>query len=92
LLLLEDRGDLEARAAKIFKALSGTYRKFPITISMGISRSRVTGPSYLQMFLAADQALYTAKRSGRNKYLFYKDSMQTTLSDMVPSGVISSTI
>jgi hypothetical protein len=39
------------------------------------------------MFLAADQALYAAKRSGRNKYLFYEDSMQNILPDMVPSGI-----
>lgn len=43
---------------------------------MGVARTEAVGRDYNALFKAADQALYTAKRTGSGKYCFYIDTMQ----------------
>ena len=44
----------------------------------------MVGTDYDKMFHAADQALYSVKRSGRGQYRFYDDTMQEMLSVISP--------
>lgn len=80
LLFLEYKASLPAIVDRIFKSLSGNYQNFPITVSMGVSQSTGEELEYEELFHRADQALYTAKRQGRDRYIFYDDSMSDTLS------------
>lgn len=80
MIFMEDREGIEGIVDRIFKALSGTYEGFDITISMGIARSKDVGRTYEVLFNCADWALYNAKKSGRAQYSFYDDSMKEILS------------
>ena len=85
LIFMEYRGEFDHIISRIFNSLSsGTYENFPISISMGIARTEDVGTDYETLFHAADQALYTVKRSGRGRYSFYDGSMQKTLSVISP--------
>lgn len=85
LIFLEYRGELEPIVSRIYSKLSGaSYEDFPISISMGIAQADVVGSDYEALFHAADQALYTIKRSGRGRYDFYDDSMKQMLSVITP--------
>lgn len=80
MIFMEDRKGIEGIIDRIFRALSGTYEGFDITISMGIARSREAGRAYDVLFNCADRALYNAKQRGRAQYCFYDDSMKEVLS------------
>jgi len=81
LIFLEYHGDLEPIIKRIFSSLNGgRYENFPISISMGVSQMEDVGPDYDALFHAADQALYTLKRSSRGNYQFYD---QATMKDML---------
>lgn len=84
LLFFEYEGTAEPMAEKIFHALTGKYRTFDVSISMGIALLPENGTEYDQLFHAADQALYAAKRDGKNRYYFYQDSMKELLSVLSP--------
>jgi len=47
-----------------------------ITVTMGIVKYPANGRSADELFLKADIALYTAKKSGKNKYVFYNDDLK----------------
>lgn len=80
LLFLEYKSDLEPIIDRIFHSLTGNYLDFPISVSMGVSCSVGDELSYEELFHRADQALYTAKGQGRERYIFYDDSMKNMLS------------
>lgn len=84
LVLLECKLEVEPAIQRIFAALIGRYKEFPISISMGVATTQGLGADYDALFQAADQALYTVKRSGRGHYRFYDDSMEGTLSVISP--------
>ena len=85
LLFLEYQGEFAPIIDRIFTALSGcSYQSFPISISMGVARTEVVGIDYENLFHAADQALYTVKRSGRGNYRFYDEGMGRMLSAISP--------
>ena len=69
---------------QIFAALHGEYQSFEILISMGLALSPENGTQYDALFHAADQALYVAKKGGKDRYRFYDDSMQGVLSVLSP--------
>jgi diguanylate cyclase (GGDEF)-like protein/PAS domain S-box-containing protein len=51
--------------------------EFPLTVSLGVASSNRVKPREVDSFIqAADQALYTAKRAGRNRVESYKASIQ----------------
>ncbi len=76
LIFIEYQQNLEVIVDRIFSALICTYKNFPISVSMGVARTEAVGRDYNALFKAADQALYTAKRTGSGKYCFYIDTMQ----------------
>lgn len=80
LLFLEHRGHVEVAVNRIYYTLTGQYENFDISMSMGVVRAEDVAMDYDVMFRAADQALYTVKRSGRGQYRFYDSSMRETLS------------
>ena len=84
LIFLEYREEAETAIQRIFTSLEGTYEDFQISVSMGVARTDMVGTDYDKMFHAADQALYSVKRSGRGQYRFYDDTMQEMLSVISP--------
>lgn len=84
LVFMEYREQVYVQTERIFRALSGVFEGFPITVSMGIARSQNGKGGYDVLFRRADQALYAAKRNGRNRYCFYDDSMREMLSVLSP--------
>ncbi|MBO5033725.1 MAG: diguanylate cyclase [Lachnospiraceae bacterium] len=83
---LKDKTGGERTIKRIFDALTGSYEGIPLSISMGVAKASVIGNEYTALFHAADQALYSAKRAGRRRYLFYDDSMRDMLSAVFPDG------
>ena len=84
LLFVRYEDDVEPIISRIFHALIGQYKEFTISISMGIARTDKVGTEYTALFRAADQALYSVKRSGRGQYRFYDPSMKQMLSVISP--------
>lgn len=84
LLFLAYKGAIGPLVQRIFSALHGTYRSFKILVSMGIALAPEDGVEYEALFRAADQALYAAKKNGKDRYCFYDDSMQALLSVLSP--------
>jgi len=84
LIFLEYKDCAEPVIARIFQSLCGQYEHFPISISMGVALTDKIQGGYDALFHAADQALYSVKRSGRGQYRFYDDTMKETLSAISP--------
>ena len=84
LVFMEYTDQLQCQTDRIFRALSGEYEGFPLSVSMGLTRSVEVEGGYDMLFRRADQALYAAKRRGRNCYCFYDDSMRDMLSVLSP--------
>lgn len=84
LIFTECRPGFEEKMEKTFEALTGIYEDFPVCVSMGIARTTDAGNDYKKLFHMADQALYSAKRAGRKRYLFYDASMHGTFSVISP--------
>lgn len=84
LLYIEYKGNVEDIIRRIFNTLHGRYKKFEISVSMGIALAPENGVKYEKLFHAADQALYAAKKDGKNRYCFYDDSLEGLLSVLSP--------
>jgi len=84
LIFLEYKAEAEQIVNRIFNSITGYYKEFPFSVSMGVARTKDVGTEYDQLFHSADQALYTAKRAGGQQYRFYNDSMMETLSAISP--------
>ena len=75
---------VEPLVRRIFTSLTGAYRDFPISLSMGVALAPEHGTDYETLFNRADQALYAAKKNGRNRYCLYDSSIQGYLSVLSP--------
>lgn len=84
LLFLAYQGDVRPVVDRIFRALYSGYQSFQVSVSMGIALAPENGADYDTLFHAADQALYAAKKGGKNRYCFYDDSMRRLLSVLSP--------
>lgn len=67
----------QERADRLFAAISGDYFGVAVMVSMGIATVETVGTDYEALFTAADTALYEIKRSGRNGYFVYDESLKT---------------
>ncbi|MDF2176964.1 EAL domain-containing protein [Aliiglaciecola sp. CAU 1673] len=72
-----DIDDIEEQASQILNALSlsreyGAYR-YKITASVGIALYPHDGKTAQDLIKMADMAMYKAKESGKNRFLFYQD-------------------
>lgn len=70
-------GDPDLEIQDVFRKICGEYSGFELRISMGAAIMPECGTSYAELFQAADRALYTAKTTGKNKYLIYEESMRS---------------
>ncbi|MCG7981962.1 MAG: sensor domain-containing diguanylate cyclase [Candidatus Thiodiazotropha lotti] len=57
------------------KAYEKEHVRIPVTISIGVSTIEPDDKSYHEILIRADQALYQAKRTGRNRVVVYDDSI-----------------
>lgn len=69
---------------RLFQEISGSFEGFDISLSMGVAICPRDGKNYELLFHRADQALYAAKKRGRNQYCFYDPSVKGTLSVLSP--------
>lgn len=84
LIFMECAGDGEKQMERVLGSLTGEYEDFFISISMGVAVTGRDATDYQALFQCADCALYMAKRQGRNRYCFYDDTMENTLSVLSP--------
>ena len=84
LIFMEYKDDVEHALNRIFVQLLGQYEDFKISVSVGAALTENVGCDYETLFHAADQALYSAKRSGRGRLHFYNESMNGVLTELSP--------
>lgn len=70
LICMECDIDPEPLVARIFDSITGEYKGFPMSVSMGVVCVQGDGAAYDDVFKAADGALYEMKRGGRGGYVF----------------------
>lgn len=75
--------DINARIDRIFDALTGDWDGLTLSVSMGIALTQTAGSNFDALFLAADQALCTAKQAGLKKR-FYSGHMHNYESTISP--------
>lgn len=78
IILLNNTKQIEAEifAEKIRKKIEDLeYKKIKVTISLGITQYEKTDTCFEPLLSRADQALYEAKDTGRNKSIIYKSSV-----------------
>ena len=75
-LFLDYNTDIEHTVERIFGSLCFELEGRRITVSMGVALGTAAGSGYVDMYNAADIALYTAKNSGKNRFCFYDESMK----------------
>ncbi len=85
-LFLEYNTDIEKTIDRIWHSLCFEYKGCRVTISMGVALGEMVGLSYDALYRAADLALYKAKQSGKNQYIFYDPTMTGTLSTPSAGG------
>ncbi len=70
---------LEQKAKKIVEAFNRTYsgelKDYSISGSVGIALYPDNGSNYIELYKAADKALYRAKMLGKNRFVFYDKSL-----------------
>lgn len=76
LVFLRYHTEIDSVIQRIFNGLLGSYEGIPISVSMGVALSPSVGNDYDALFQAADRALYSAKRAGRGRLMFYDESMR----------------
>ncbi len=70
LICMECDIDPEPLVARIFDFITGEYKGFPMSVSMGVVCVEGGDAVYDDVFKAADGALYEMKRGGRGGYVF----------------------
>ena len=89
MILLKDLPDqkvVEDRCALLVETLEAQLKKhapeLPVSVSVGAALAPIHGETYAELYRHADEALYLAKRRGKNRYCLYdpRENYQT-LSD-----------
>lgn len=84
LIFIEYRDDVMPQIERIFRALTDSFQGFKISVSMGVARCPENGVDYDVLFHCADQALYSAKKNGKNQFCLYDKTIQGFLSVLSP--------
>ncbi|WP_277253085.1 putative bifunctional diguanylate cyclase/phosphodiesterase [Neptunomonas phycophila] len=66
----------EKMQKKITQPFNMNNRQYSISASMGIAMYPLDGDDVSSLLLHSDQAMYAAKRAGRNGYFFFNEGMQ----------------
>ncbi len=74
------RGTVEPQIKRIFESLTVDFKGFPIKVSMGVACMDGV-QDYDTLLEMADKAAYSVKRSGKNSYRFYDDSLKDVVTD-----------
>lgn len=77
LVFMPYKEEAEPQVKRIFNLLCSKYKDFQISVSMGVSYAKDCGRDYDTLFHMADEALYTAKRNGRNNYCFNEKTQES---------------
>jgi diguanylate cyclase (GGDEF)-like protein len=64
----------DAPVKRLFERVKEDREGIPFTISCGITTTVLSGRDYEKLYRDADQALYEAKKDGRNCYRIYKEN------------------
>lgn len=84
----EDVACFAARLCGAFKAITaGELRHLPISCSVGIALYPQDGTTYEKLVRKADQALYSAKRYGKNTYYFFSEGIGNPASPSMLSEI-----
>ena len=84
LIFVEYRDNVMPQIERIFRSLTDSFQGFQISVSMGVARCPENGVDYEVLFHCADQALYSAKKNGRNQFCLYDKTIQGFLSVLSP--------
>ncbi len=77
--LLRKEAEKVARFFHDFK--TGEYVKYSATASIGVAVFPKDGKDFEALYKAADQALYMAKKRGKNQLAFYHDELEAVIID-----------
>ncbi len=77
--LLRKEAEKVARFFHDFK--TGEYVKYSATASIGVAVFPKDGKDFESLYKAADQALYMAKKRGKNQLAFYHDELEAVIID-----------
>lgn len=75
------KGSIEPQVKRIFSALTGEFKGFPIKVSMGVACVDGGVQDYDTLFEMADKAAYSVKRSGKNSFRIYDESLSGVVTD-----------
>lgn len=70
LICLEVDMDPQPLVDRIYNSITGQYKDFPISLSMGVVSAQGKDVEYDELFRRADQSLYDMKRNGRGGYVY----------------------
>ena len=76
LVFMPYKEQIEPQVSRIFDLLCSDYKEFRVSVSIGVACAQDCGRDYDTLFHMADEALYEAKRRGRNTYCFYEGSLE----------------
>lgn len=76
LVFMPYKEQIEPQVKRIFGLLCSDYKEFRISVSIGVACAKDCGRDYDTLFHMADEALYEAKRKGRNTYCFYEGEQE----------------
>lgn len=76
LIFMPYKEQIEPQVKRIFDLLCSNYKEFRISVSIGVACAKDCDRDYDTLFHMADEALYTAKRKGRNTYCFYEEDQK----------------
>ena len=80
IIFMEYKDNALPQMKRIYKSLTGAYRGFNISLSMGCVCAADDGTfNYDTLFEKADAAMYTVKRGDKGHMTFYDDSMASLL-------------
>lgn len=84
LIFLESTTNFMTTIKYIHDALSSKFAHITISVSIGVVETKVAGRDYNELFNCADNALYDAKRQGKNRISVYNNKVEKIFSTISP--------
>lgn len=78
---VKSAGEVEEKAAEVLENFTLILKDQEdiISCSIGISIAPEDGDNFASIYKNADEALYQAKRQGKNRYAFYEETLKDTM-------------